>query len=79
MVAARAAIEAEGLVVRTGPASTDANIPIGLGVPAVAFPWGGSERNLHSVRETFRPKDRVKDVRALARLAMTYRVPQLKT
>jgi acetylornithine deacetylase/succinyl-diaminopimelate desuccinylase-like protein len=77
VVAAREAIESEGLIVRTGPASTDANIPIGLGIPAVAFPWGGSERNLHSVRETFRPKDRIKDVRALARLAMTYRVPQL--
>ncbi len=77
VVAARHAIEAEGLVVRTGPASTDANIPIGLGISAVAFPWGGSERNLHSVRETFRPKDRLLDVRALARLALTFKVPQL--
>lgn len=77
VAAARQAIEAEGLVVRTGPASTDANIPIGLGIPAVAFPWGGSERNLHSVRESFRPKGRLLDVRALARLALTYRGPQL--
>jgi acetylornithine deacetylase/succinyl-diaminopimelate desuccinylase-like protein len=77
VVAARESIEAEGMVVRTGPASTDANIPIGLGIPAVAFPWGGSERNLHSVRESFRPRDRILDVRALARLALTYRVPQL--
>lgn len=72
VLAARAALDAEGQVVRTGPGSTDANIPIGLGIPAVAFPWGGSERNLHSVRETYRPKGRVQDVRALARLAMTY-------
>lgn len=71
--AAREALEAEGQVVRSGPGSTDANIPIGLGIPAVAFPWGGSERNLHSIRESYRPKGRIQDVRALARLALTYR------
>ena len=71
--AAKAALEAEGQVVRSGPGSTDANIPMGLGIPAVAFPWGGSERNLHSVRESYRAKGRMQDVRALARLALSYR------
>ena len=71
--AAYRALEAEGQVVRSGPGSTDANVPMGLGVPAIAFPWGGSERNLHSVRESYRPAGRMQDVRALARLAMTYR------
>jgi len=71
--AAVAAIEAEGQQARHGPGSTDANIPISLGIPAIGFPWGGSERNLHSVRETYRPKGRISDVRALARLALTFR------
>lgn len=71
--AAIAALEAEDQQVRHGPGSTDANIPMGLGIPAIAFPWGGSARNLHSIRESFRPAGRMTDVRALARLAMAFR------
>lgn len=72
--AAHAALAGEGIEVRHGPGSLDANIPLSRGIPAIGFPWGGSSRQLHSVRETYRPAGRLESVRALLRLVSTFDV-----
>lgn len=52
------AIRAVGMQPRVGePASTDANIAIGMGIPAVTIGRGGKTENQHSVKESFDPKD----------------------
>jgi tripeptide aminopeptidase len=71
--AAVEALKAEGFEPRFGPGSLDANIPMSMGIPAIGFPWGGSSRSNHSIRESYRSRRRVEGVRALARLAATYR------
>lgn len=38
-------------------ASTDANLPISLGIPAITVGTGGKSDNVHTVREWFDPKD----------------------
>lgn len=73
VLAAVASLAAEGHEARFGPGSLDANIPMARGVPAIGFPWGGSSRRAHSVRESYRSKGRVDHVRALVRLAMEFR------
>ena len=40
-----------------GPQSTDANVPISLGIPAVALSRGGKAENSHSPSESFDPTD----------------------
>jgi acetylornithine deacetylase/succinyl-diaminopimelate desuccinylase-like protein len=40
-----------------GPQSTDANVPISLGIPAVALSRGGKAENNHSPSESFDPTD----------------------
>jgi acetylornithine deacetylase/succinyl-diaminopimelate desuccinylase-like protein len=72
VVAALAALESQAISPRLGPGSTDANVPMSRGIPAIAFPWGGSSRGAHSVRESFRSRGRLQSVRALTRLALTY-------
>jgi tripeptide aminopeptidase len=37
--------------------STDANIPISLGIPAIAVNGGGKSAGMHSTKEWFEPKD----------------------
>ncbi len=71
--AAVAALAAEGQKARFGVGSLDANIPIALGIPAIGFAWGGSSRRAHSVTESYRSAGRVEHVRALVRLAVTFR------
>ena len=70
--AAIGALREEGIEPRFGPGSLDANIPMSLGIPAIGFPWGGSSRRNHSIRESYRSRGRVATVRALARLAVTW-------
>jgi hypothetical protein len=40
-----------------GAQSTDANVPISMGIPALAIPGGGKSENNHSPGETFDPTD----------------------
>lgn len=49
--ASLAAIRAFGFTPRTGPSSTDANIPMSLGIPAVKFSHGGAGGRAHSLEE----------------------------
>lgn len=51
VTASLAAIRAFGFEPHTESSSTDANIPISLGVPAVAFGNGGTSGRAHSVEE----------------------------
>lgn len=54
--AAWAATEAAGLVPEFGPASsTDANLPLSLGIPAIRLCGGGMEGNNHSLDEWYDP------------------------
>ncbi len=55
---ARQAYSAVGVTVPfLGAASTDANIPISLGIPALAISGGGKSGNAHNVDEWFDPTD----------------------
>lgn len=51
VIASLAAIRAFGFTPRTGPSSTDANIPMSLGIPAVKFSSGGTGGRAHSLDE----------------------------
>ncbi len=54
--AAWAATEAAGMVPEFGPASsTDANLPLSLGIPAIRLCGGGAEGNNHSLDEWYDP------------------------
>ena len=54
--AAWAATEALGMVPEFGPASsTDANLPISLGIPAIRICGGGAEEHNHSLNEWYDP------------------------
>jgi tripeptide aminopeptidase len=56
----RAAVEAGralGFTPETGASSTDANIPINLGIPAVSIDGGGKGGGAHSLDEWFDTKD----------------------
>lgn len=56
--AAIAAIESLKLVPKlNGPISTDANIPISLGIPAISVGRGGISGNTHTLDEWFDPKN----------------------
>lgn len=52
------AINSMGLVTKlNGPGSTDANIPISLGIPAIAVGRGGTSGAIHTLNEWFDPTD----------------------
>ena len=51
--AARAAATALGFTVRPGASSTDANVPIGLGLPGIAIDGGGRGDGAHSLDEWY--------------------------
>lgn len=51
--AALAAAEELGFAPRSGASSTDSNLPISRGIPAVTVDGGGSGRGAHSLDETF--------------------------
>ena len=56
--AAWAATEEVGMIPEFGPASsTDANLPISLGIPAIRLCGGGAEANNHSLNESYDPTD----------------------
>jgi acetylornithine deacetylase/succinyl-diaminopimelate desuccinylase-like protein len=46
-----------GLTIPLGEGSTDANIPISLGIPAIAIGGGGSGANAHALTESFDSTD----------------------
>jgi tripeptide aminopeptidase len=49
--------EALGIDPRFGEGSTDANLPMSLGIPAITIGGGGSASGGHSLEETFDPSD----------------------
>ncbi len=55
--AALAADAALGITTRLSAGSTDSNIPISLGVPAITISGGGAGRNAHSLDESFDTTD----------------------
>lgn len=55
--AAMAANAALGITTRLSAGSTDSNIPISLGVPAITISGGGAGRNAHSLDESFDTTD----------------------
>jgi acetylornithine deacetylase/succinyl-diaminopimelate desuccinylase-like protein len=70
----RAALAATRLVGRTpelATASTDANVPIGLGVPAVAIGAGGRGGGAHTAGEWFDNTDGTVGVARALTLAVT--------
>lgn len=52
-----AALEASGRVAELSASSTDANIPIWLGVPAVTISRGGESANAHALDESWTARD----------------------
>ena len=51
-----AAVQSLGIeAIQYGYSSTDCNIPISLGVPAIAIPGGGKSGGNHSLGEWFDP------------------------
>jgi acetylornithine deacetylase/succinyl-diaminopimelate desuccinylase-like protein len=57
VVAALSVTRALGLPISVEEGSTDSNVPMGLGVPAVTIDGGGSGRGAHSLHETFDTRD----------------------
>lgn len=55
--AARSVTESLGLPVEEGESSTDSNVPMGLGVPAVTIDGGGRGTGAHSLAEAFDTTD----------------------
>jgi acetylornithine deacetylase/succinyl-diaminopimelate desuccinylase-like protein len=55
--AAQAAAEVLGLVAALSEGSTDANLPISLGIPAVTIGGGGAGSDAHALDETFDSRD----------------------
>ncbi len=66
-VAADALFGAESVV---GYASTDANIPISMGIPALALGRGGISYGAHTTEESYDPKDAYEGPQRLALLAL---------
>ncbi len=56
VLAARAANDWAGFETRLGAGSTDANIPLSLGIPALAIGRGGKQIDGHAVTERFFPE-----------------------
>ena len=68
----RSAIEcsrALGIEPRLDCSSTDSNIPISLGIPAITFGVGGSSSNCHSLTEWYEPVGRELGIKRLVLLA----------
>ncbi len=58
------ALEARGMTPQLVASSTDANIPIWLGVPAVTISRGGVSNNAHSLNETWTDEDTLRSEQA---------------
>ncbi len=52
------ATEALGLTARLNQASTDSNLPISLGIPAITIGAGGTSGNSHTLEEWYDPRER---------------------
>jgi tripeptide aminopeptidase len=57
VITALAVTKLFGGTARTGEGSTDANVPMNLGIPAITIGGGGRESGAHSLNETFDTKD----------------------
>lgn len=57
VITALAVTKLFGGTARTGEGSTDANVPMNLGIPAITIGGGGRESGAHSLNETFDIKD----------------------
>jgi tripeptide aminopeptidase len=57
VITALAATKLFGGTARTGEGSTDANVPMNLGIPAIIIGGGGRESGAHSLNEMFDMKD----------------------
>jgi tripeptide aminopeptidase len=53
VLAALSVTRALGLQPRLDEGSTDSNVPIGLGIPAVTIDAGGAATGTHTIAETF--------------------------
>jgi tripeptide aminopeptidase len=70
----RSAIESSralGIEPRLDCSSTDSNIPISLGIPAITLGVGGSSSNCHSLTEWYEPVGRELGIKRLVLLAAT--------
>jgi tripeptide aminopeptidase len=54
----------------TRTASTDANIPLSLGVPAISMGAGGSGGGIHTLKEWYDAKDRESGLRRVLLLML---------
>lgn len=52
--------------------STDANLPISLGIPAITLPGGGAGGNAHSLEEWFEPEGAWRGPQIVLRTILTY-------
>jgi acetylornithine deacetylase/succinyl-diaminopimelate desuccinylase-like protein len=57
VVAATSVTKALGLPIEWSEGSTDSNVPMGLGVPAITIDGGGEGRDAHALTEAFDTKD----------------------
>lgn len=57
VITALAVTKLFGGTARTGEGSTDANVPMNLGIPAITIGGGGRESGAHSLNEMFDIKD----------------------
>ena len=78
--AAQAAVVAMGLKPVLEFSSTDANIPISLGIPALMMGGGGRSGNEHSLNEWFEPAEAWKGPQTvlLTILEFDSRLPQVR-
>jgi acetylornithine deacetylase/succinyl-diaminopimelate desuccinylase-like protein len=68
--AAVAALKALSLPIRFGQASTDANLPMSVGIPSIAIGGGGISRDAHTPRESFDTTDSWKGTQLVTLLAI---------
>jgi tripeptide aminopeptidase len=69
--AAIKALEAESVRPVFDVKSTDANLPMSLGIPAITIAAGGRAGNAHALDEWHDVTDRMREVAALARLVFS--------
>ena len=75
VVAARSVARALGLPSRLTEGSTDSNVPIDLGIPAITIDGGGRGTGSHSLDETFDATDSWKGTQWVALLALALSQP----
>jgi acetylornithine deacetylase/succinyl-diaminopimelate desuccinylase-like protein len=75
VVAARSVSRALGLASRLTEGSTDSNVPIDLGIPAITVDGGGRGKGAHSLGETFDSTDSWKGTQWVALLALALAQP----